>query len=123
VPFANNIVHTASASSSSNNPFRILLRAVLEVLDIWVSTLFESFSKPSQVLLALPAPESLTLKAAAFAFLETHQTKLIFDHLKFQLLCKPTYSDYILDLKERSNLYIQCCRLAGNISCVSILLN
>ena len=123
IPFANNIIHTASASSSSNNPFQIMLRAALEVLDIWVSTLFESFSKPLQLLLALPVPESLTLTTAAYAFIETHQTKLIFDHLKFQLLCKPAYNDYILDLNERSNLYIQCCRLAGTISCVSILLN
>lgn len=121
IPFANDIIHTSSTSNSSNNPFQFFLRAILEVLDIWASTLFESFSKPPQLLLALAAPSSPTLKTAAFAFIETHQAKSIFDHLKFNLLLNNlTYKDYLLDLNERSDLYIECCLLAGNISCVSI---
>lgn len=95
-----------------------VLRMTLDCLDIWNSTIFRSLYCDSQADSTLP-PHASQLN---IAFDDSNQSLnfLISNHV-LSLLANP--SEHSNTYKARSDLYIQGCLVAGNISCVRISLH
>lgn len=96
-----------------------VLRMTLDCLDIWNSTIFRSLYSDSQAdspFSALPPHASQQLN---IAFDDSNQSLnfLISNHVG-SLLANP--SENFNTYKARTDLYIQGCLVAGNISCVRI---
>lgn len=111
--------HTVLLKYSSNHA---VLRMTLECLDPWISTLFLSLSCDPQSLPAAALPHASSLPNNNYACAVPHRNlpSLISLHVQSLLIPTPTSSTYSASLQTRSDLFIQCCLVAGNISCVCV---
>lgn len=96
-----------------------MLRMTLDCLDAWNSTIYLSLTCEPQALPAAAAAMPHVPSNKNLAFPEPHQnlSHLISTHVQ-SLLINHDYS-YTASLQARSHLFVQCCLVSGNISCVS----